>query len=343
MASKTDSASRDYSVIGTRPVRHDGVDKVTGHALYGADFSLAGQLYGKVLRSPHAHARILSIDLSNVLKHPEAKAVVTFEDFADSPRPSRAYAQGAPVTENILARDKVFYKGHPVVAVAATSPHVAEQLLSLIDVEYEVLPAVFKPQEAISPEAPILHDHWANEAMPDDTEGMGANVAAHEVYQQGNAEKGFETAAHVVEREFNTKSVHQGYIEPQNATAYWTPEGRLTLWCSSQGHFSVRDNTAEILGIPISAVKVVPMEIGGGFGGKIPPYLEPLAAVLSKKSGLPVKMYMDRTEVIQATGPTSGSHVKVKIGVSANGKIEAATARSSFGRSCSRSFRPVCY
>ena len=181
MASKTDSASRDYSVIGTRPVRHDGVDKVTGHALYGADFSLAGQLYGKVLRSPHAHARILSIDLSNVLKHPEAKAVVTFEDFADSPRPSRAYAQGAPVTENILARDKVFYKGHPVVAVAATSPHVAEQLLSLIDVEYEVLPAVFKPQEAISPEAPILHDHWANEAMPDDTEGMGANVAAHEV------------------------------------------------------------------------------------------------------------------------------------------------------------------
>tara|TARA_Y100001001_G_scaffold161101_1_gene184902 strand:+ start:22 stop:2298 length:2277 start_codon:yes stop_codon:yes gene_type:complete len=330
MASKTDSVSGDYTVIGTRPVRHDGVDKVTGHALYGADFSLAGQLYGKVLRSPHAHARILSIDLSNVLKHPEAKAVVTFEDFADSPRPARAYAQGAPVTENILARDKVFYKGHPVVAIAATSPHVAEQLLGLIDVEYEVLPAVFRPQEAISPEAPILHDHWANEAMPDGTEGMGANVAAHEVYQQGNVEKGFETAAHVVEREFNTKSVHQGYIEPQNATAYWTPEGRLTLWCSSQGHFAVRDNTAEILGIPISDIKVVPMEIGGGFGGKIPPYLEPLAAVLSKKSGLPVKMYMDRTEVIQATGPTSGSHVKVKIGVSSNGNIEAATANFIF-------------
>ena len=324
MSSSNDSTKVNYRVVGTRPVRHDGVDKVTGHALYGADFSMAGQLYGKVLRSPHPHARIKSIDLSEVLNHPEAKAVVTFRDLAEGPRPPRAFVQGAPVVDNILARDKVLYKGHPVAAVAASSSHLAEELLDFIKVDYEILTPVFLPQDAAKPGAPVLHDHWDKEDKPEGTEDMGANVAVHEVYVQGDAANGFDIADHVVEREFNTKSVHQGYIEPQNATAYWAPGGRLTIWCSSQGHFAVRDNTAKILGIPVSDVKVVPMEIGGGFGGKLPPYLEPLAAVLSRKSGLPVKMYMDRAEVIEATGPTSGSHVKVKIGTSSEGKILGA-------------------
>ena len=136
--------------------------------------------------------------------------------------------------------------------------------------------------------------------------------------------RGFAEADRVFEREFRTKTVHQGYIEPQNATAWWSPDGRLTVWCSSQGHFGVRDNTARILGLPVSQVKVVPLEIGGGFGGKIPPYLEPTAAILSKKSGHPVKMVMDRTEVLEATGPTSGSLVRMKMGVTNDGKITAA-------------------
>ena len=319
-------STKSYNVIGTRPVRHDGIDKVTGHALYGADFSITGQIYGKVLRSPHAHARIKSIDLSAVTSHPETKAVATFEDFAEEARPKRAFVQGEPIIENVLARDKVLYKGHPIVAVAASSPHLAEELLSLIDVKYEPLKAVFSAIDASKPDAPTLHEHWKNEDIPEGAETMGPNIAVHEVYIQGNVEAGFENSVHTIEREFNTQSVHQGYIEPQNSTAYWTPEGRLTIWCSSQGHFAVRDNTAKILGIPVSKIKVVPMEIGGGFGGKLPPYLEPITAVLSRKSGVPVKMSMDRSEVIEATGPTSGSHVRIKIGTNRDGRIEAAQA-----------------
>ena len=134
----------------------------------------------------------------------------------------------------------------------------------------------------------------------------------------------------MLEREFRTKTVHQGYIEPQNATAWWTPDGRLTIWCSSQGHFAIRDNTARVLGLPVDRVRVVPMEIGGGFGGKLPIYLEPLAAILSKKSGHPVKMSMERSEVLEATGPTSGAYVKVKIGVTNEGRITAADGYFAF-------------
>ena len=166
MSSSSDSTKVNYRVVGTRPVRHDGVDKVTGHALYGADFSMAGQLYGKVLRSPHPHAKIKSIDLSEVLNHSEAKAVVTFRDLAEGPLPPRAFVQGAPVVDNILARDKVLYKGHPVAAVAASSFHIAEELLDLIEVDYEILPAVFLPQEAVKPDAPVLHDQCVIEDKP---------------------------------------------------------------------------------------------------------------------------------------------------------------------------------
>ena len=330
MVQKQTESDSDYKVVGTRPVRHDGIDKVTGFALYGADFSMSGQIYGKVLRSPFPHARIKSVNLSKLESHPDVKAIATFSDFNEEPRPQREFVQGEPIIENVLARDKVLYKGHPIVAIAAESPHLAEELLELIDIEYEPLKAVFSAKDATAPNAPALHEHWDITDTPEGTQGMGPNIAIHEVYSLGNIEAGFDKSSHVIEREFNTQSVHQGYIEPQNATAYWSPEGRLTIWCSSQGHFAVRDNTAKILGIGVSNIKVVPMEIGGGFGGKLPPYLEPIAAVLSRKSGLPVKMQMDRSEVIEATGPTSGSHVKIKIGTDSNGKIQAAHAQYIF-------------
>ena len=222
--------------------------------------------------------------------------------------------------ENILARDKVLYKGHAIAAVAALTPHAAEEILGLIEVEYEVLPAYTSVEESMVDDALPLHDTWPNNP---DLPGS-ANVAALDQYRFGDPDAGFAKADRVFEREYRTKTVHQGYIEPQNATAWWGPDGRLTVWCSSQGHFGVRDNTARILGLPVSDVKVVPLEIGGGFGGKIPPYLEPVAAVMSKKSGHPVKMVMDRTEVLQATGPTSGSLVRIKIGVTNEGRITAA-------------------
>ena len=229
------------------------------------------------------------------------------------------------VRDKVLASDKVLFTGHPVAALAAVSPHDAEEALSLIEVEYEVLPSVTNVEDAMAADAPVLHDH-----ITTGENGKATNVASHQQFKLGDVEKGFRKADRIFEREFRTKSVHQGYIEPQNATAWWTPDDRLTVWCSSQGHFGVRDSTSKVLGLPVSRVKVVPMEIGGGFGGKLGAYLEPLAALLSKKSGLPVKMTMTRAEVLEATGPTSGSYVKVKIGVTEEGRIKAVQARLAF-------------
>ena len=314
------TATREYKVVGTRPVRHDGADKVTGRAVYGADMNLPGMLYGKVLRSPHAHARVKSVDVSKAAAHPDARAVVTRDDFAPSDPVGPIAVLGQMPTDNVLARDKAMYKGHAIAAVAASNAHAAEEILSLIEVEYEPLPAYANVSDAMADDAVAIHDAWTNNP---DLPG-GVNVAAQEVYDFGDLDAGFAEADQIFEREYTTKTVHQGYIEPQNATAWWSPDGRLTVWCSSQGHFGVRDNVARILGMPVSQVKVVPLEIGGGFGGKIPPYLEPVAAMLSKKSGSPVKMVMDRTEVLEATGPTSGALVRLKMGVTNAGKITAA-------------------
>ena len=330
MATKTVTKRPKYKVVGTRPIRHDGIEKVTGAATYGADIQLPGLLHGKVLRSPYAHARIRSIDTSKAASHPDVKAVATAADLAPPPAIAQAIILGATPSQNILAVDKVLYKGHAIAAVAAANPHVAEQALSLIKVEYEPLPAVSSVEEALAQGAPILHEQWTRGAVLVDGSDEQTNISAHEQHVFGDVESGFDAADLVIEREFRTKSVHQGYIEPQNATAWWAPNGRLTVWCSSQGHFGIRDNTARILGVPVSEVKVVPMEIGGGFGGKLAPYLEPVAAVLSRKSGHPVKLTMSRAEVLEGSGPTSGSHVRVKIGVSSEGRITAAQAYFAF-------------
>ena len=327
LASEPGVATTKYKVIGTRPLRHDGVEKVTGKALYGADISLSGMLHGKVLRSPHAHAHILSIDTSRAEAHPDVKAVATAADLAgtgEQPTDPVAALSLKLLRDNVLASDKVLYVGHPVAAVAATSPHVAEEALSLIDVDYEVLPSVTTVEAAMAPDAPVLHEHLgaANNGVP--------NVAVHEQHKWGDLEAGFEQADRVFEGEFRTKTVHQGYVEPQNGTASWGPDGRLTIWCSSQGHFGIRDGAAKVLGLPVSQIKVVPMEIGGGFGGKLKVYLEPVAAVLSRKTGHPVKLAMTRTEVLEATGPTSGSLVRVKFGVTKEGRITAAQVYFAF-------------
>ena len=318
----------EYNVVGTRPIRHDGVDKVTGRAQYAADVQLPGALHGKVLRSPHAHAIIKSIDTSRAEAHPGVLAVATSKDFA--PVPDRLAEVGEDavlslkyLSNNVLAGDKVLYKGHAVAAVAAENPHDAEEALKLIQVEYEVLPPVTTAEEAMAPGAPILHEHMTapslNDGSPEKT-----NVAARQRLRLGELEEGFKQAAVVVEREFRTKTVHQGYIEPQSASASWSHDGRVTVWNSSQNPFGIRDNTALILGIPSSMVKLVPMEIGGGFGGKLATYLEPVAAVLSRKSNRPVTVTMSRKDVLEATGPTSGSYMKVKLGADSEGKITAA-------------------
>ncbi|MSQ41154.1 MAG: xanthine dehydrogenase family protein molybdopterin-binding subunit, partial [Dehalococcoidia bacterium] len=321
-----------WKVVGTRPVRPDGTDKVTGRALYGADIQMAGLLQGKVLRSPHAHARIKRIDTSKAEALPGVRAVVTNRDLPNAPAGPVTY--GASYTlevhtfmyEKYLAKDKVVYKGHPVAAVAATSLHIAEEALGLIEVEYEVLPPVMDPMEAMKEGAPLIHQNVTTREMGNDT-GKKSNVAAHQQVTMGDIAKGFKEADIVIEREFRTSPVHPGYIEPQNATALWDVDGHISMWASSQGMFTVRQQVANFFSVPVSRITVMPVEIGGGFGGKVTVFLEPLAALLSRKAGHhPVKMVMTRQEVLEVTGPTSGSFIRVKMGAKKDGRITAAQA-----------------
>ena len=331
-------SNQEFNVVGTRPIRHDGNDKVTGRARYSADITLPRLLHGKILRSPHAHARIMSIDASRALALPGVEAVVTAADFSQPRGRIADLGEGAManpkwISNNCLASEKALYKGHAVAAIAATSLHLAEHAISLIDVDYEVLPGVTDVLEAMKDDAPVLHERLANlenaNIRPgglrddDDTE-KATNISNHFFFELGDTEQGFKDADIVVEREYRTATVHQGYIEPHSATAMWGEDGKLTIWCSSQGHFQIRDLTGLVLGVPVSQIKVIPMEIGGGFGGKTVIYLEPVAAVLSKKTGRPVKVSMGRAEVFEATGPTSGSYIRVKIGANKAGMITGA-------------------
>ncbi len=342
-----------YKVIGTRPIRHDGTDKVTGRAKYGADLVVPGMLHGKVLRSPHAHARVKSIDATDALKLPGVRAVIT---GADLPVPEDAEADlgegGGNVRDmshNVLAGDKVLYKGHPVAAVAAINPHIAEDAVPLIKVEYEVLPPVLDVRDAMKDDAPLLDEARRTKSFAGKGE-TPSNVAEELKFDRGDVEAGFNEADVIVEREFTTTMVHQGYIEPQNGTAFWSTDGQLTIWTSTQGAFAAREQLAQLLGVPISTIKVVPMEIGGGFGGKIPVYLELLAALLSRKTGKTVKMVMTRSEVFEGTGPTSGSYIKVKVGAKRDGKLTALQAYlayeagaypgSAIGAACQCIFAP---
>src|SRR5262245_25413587 len=316
-----------FKVIGTRPIRHDGADKVTGRAKYGADISLPGMLHGRVLRSPHAHARIKSIDTSAALALPGVKAVVTSADFPQL-APGVVAMGELPMNPrymsmNLMAQDKVLYDGHAVAAVAATSPHIAEEAVKLIKVEYEPLPLVQSVIKAMKDDAPILLPDLRTSGTPEKSD-KPTNIASQLRFARGDLEAGFKTADVIVEREFDTAMVHQGYIEPHNAVAQYNPDGQTTIWTSTQGAFTARDQCALALNIPASSIKVVPAEIGGGFGGKIGIYLEPLALLLSKKTGKPVKLVMSRGEVLRATGPTSGSHIRVKMGANKAGKITAA-------------------
>ncbi len=322
-----------HKVIGTRPIRHDGVDKVTGRAIYGADIQLTGLLHGAIKRSPHPHARIKNIDTSRAEAHPGVRAVVTAHDLpqiADKLADlGEAIVNLRDASNNVLAYGKVLYKGHAVAGVAAINLHVAQEAVELIDVEYEVLPHVTGVLEAMEDGAPILHEDMKTTSMGEETDKV-SNIANHFQHKMGEPDDGFAEADVVIEREFTTQTVHQGYIETHNATALWNEEGQLTIWTSTQGAFSVRDQMAEILQMPVSKVKIVPLEIGGGFGGKISVYLDPVAALLSKKTGHPVKMTMTRDEVFEGTGPTPGSYLKVKMGATNDGRLTAATAYMAY-------------
>ena len=333
-------STKEFKVVGTRPIRHDGADKVTGKAQFGADVFPTGLLYGKILRSPYAHAKIKKIDTSKAAAMAGVKAVMTGSDMPKTPNvpgEDRRVTLGELSTdlkylcEQVMATKRVLYRGHPVAAVAATSPHIAEEATKAIEIEYDVLPPVLTAPEGMADDAPIIHDDVFTDELGEKQTDKPSNVAEHFQHKLGDVNKGFAEADVVIEREFNTSTVHQGYIEPHTCTVQWNKDDRVLIWNSTQGPFNVRDSAAQVLDIPISHVRLTPMEIGGGFGGKFEPYGEPPAAILSKMAGgRPVKMVMTRTEELECTGPTPGSYIKCKIGATKEGKITAMQAHMAY-------------
>ncbi|MDX8460562.1 xanthine dehydrogenase family protein molybdopterin-binding subunit [Mesorhizobium humile] len=313
---------RNFSSVGTRPIRPDGIDKVTGRARYGADFNMAGQLVGRVLRSPHAHAVIKSIDTSKAEKLAGVKAVITAKDLPDLTDGDAAMYD---ILDNSMARKKALYDGHAVAAVAAIDARIARQALKLIEVDYEVLPHVTDVDEAAQHHAPLINDQVFTEGL-EEKPAKPSNVTKRTQFGHGDVHKGFAQADFIVERSFKTEQTHQGYIEPHACVASVNPDGTADLWVCTQGHFVYRQHCAQLLGLEASKLRVTSSEIGGGFGGKTHVWAEPVALALSRKAGRPVKLVMTRDEVFRASGPTSATSIDVRIGARKDGTITAAEA-----------------
>ncbi|MDP6172737.1 MAG: molybdopterin-dependent oxidoreductase, partial [Rhodospirillales bacterium] len=248
---------------------------------------------------------------------------------AESGQAGEVVIEFRDMTRNVMAREKVLYDGHALAAVAAASKAIANQALKLIKVKYKVLPHVINVVDAMKADAPILHeDQFTLGVEP--RPKKPSNIALRMQSKLGDIEKGFNEADIVIDREYNTNAAHQGYIEPQACIANYSDSGFVELWTSTQGHFAIRAQTAKLLNMDMSNLKVIPAELGGGFGGKNNVYLEPVAIALSRKSKCPVKMAMTRDEVFRATGPTSGTNCKVKIGATKDGKITAAQAELNY-------------
>ena len=312
-------SKQEFKVIGTRVARPDGVDKVTGRALYGADFTVPGCQVGLILRSPHPHAIINNIDASAALALPGVKAVVTSADW------------GVPgdeglrdIQDNCLARGKVLYDGHAVAAVAAKDMATTKAALKLIRVDYTPLPHVTDVDAAMKPDAPVIQKGRADESVP---QGSAPNITHYCEFGHGDLDAGFARADTVIERSFTTAATHQGYIEPHACLASYASDGKADLWCTTQGQFNVRELCAGIMEMQASQLRVTPSEIGGGFGGKTTVFIEPVALALARKCGRPVKIVMSRSEVFRATGPTVSSSMDVRIGMTRDGRITAGEAR----------------
>ena len=314
-------------VVGTRPIRPDGVEKVIGRANFGADMTMPGMLWAKIKRSPHAHARIKAIHTQKALALPGVKAVVTAADFPEIASEEAFVGEGPmnfrDLSRNCMARGKALYEGHAVAAVAATEPWIADEAVDLIEVEYEVLPHVIDVEDAMKPGAPVLHDDLYTQGV-DPKPASASNVAKRITFVKGDVAQGWGEAEVTIERRYTTQPVHQAYIEPHACVVSAATDGQVTIWSSSQGQFMVRAYCAKLLGVDMANIRAIPAEIGGGFGGKTLVYLEPVALALSKKAGRPVKMVMSREEVFRASGPAAGGVIEVKLGAKKDGRLVAA-------------------
>jgi xanthine dehydrogenase molybdenum-binding subunit len=311
----------EYSVVGKRMNRVDALGKVTGKALYAADIILPNMLYGKVLWSSYAHARIRRLDVSKALALEGVMAIIT---AADVPGQKKEDEYPNPMT-CCLAREKVIFAGQPIAAVAAINPNIAEEALNLIEVDYEELPSVIDVLEAMKPDAPLVHPNSYTENLPTKNT-KPSNIFWYMKNNRGNVETGFKNADVVLENTFRTQTVNHSYIEPRAAMVSVDPEGKVTVWSDNQGIFELRELVAGFLNLPLNAVKVIPVEIGGAFGGKSHQVVSPLCALLSQKTGRPVKIVMTREEVFKTQRPVSASVITIKMGATKNGRLTAASA-----------------
>src|SRR5262245_57642598 len=310
-------------VVGKPLPRFDAPGKVSGTAVYGADFALPGMLHGKVFRSAVPHARLARLDVTRARALPGVRAIITAADV-----PNVRYG-GALKDETAFATDKVRYVGQPLAAVAATTPESAEAALAAIEVVYEPLPAVLDLEAALRPGAPLIHESWESyTAMP--ILQRDGNVCNRARIIVGDVERGFEEADRVFEHRFRTAMVHQGYTEPRAAVASWDSGGQVTVWSNTQLPSEVQNTLAEILELPPSKIRVVVTGVGGGFGGKLRVGLEHFAAFLSRKSGRPVKLMTTSEEELTAAYPRQGTIVELKTGVTKDGRILAKVGRIWF-------------
>lgn len=319
----------EYKTVGKGVPRIDALSKVTGEAIYSGDVLLPDMLCGKILRSPHAHAGIKRLDVSKAKVLEGVKAVITADDVPGY----KGRNPLALVEMAHLPKEKVAYAAQPVAVVAATSLEIAEEALDIIEVEYEELPPILDVLESMKPESPLIYpDLYTNfiSRPPEDSEAKPSNIAYHMAIGRGDLEAGFEEADIILENTYRTEAIHHGYIEPFAAVASADVSGKVTIWTQSQGTFSARQMISEFLDLPVSKVKLVPVEIGGAFGGKSFLPLAPLCGLLALKTGRPVRMEMSREEVLRDGRPAPASISTVKIGVTESGKITAVSTSFIF-------------
>lgn len=332
------SAAKEHRYLGNPTRKVDGLDKVTGSSQFGADLMLTGMLFGKILRSSHAHARIKKIDTSKAVGRPGVMAVVTGADFPNLAHGTLACVgkrsfEMSYLSRVIMAREKVHFHGQPVAAVAARTLQEAEDALAFIEVEYEPLPVVLEPDEAMKPDTPLLHADLFTLSQA----GVAAtpsNVAWHLEIERGDLARGFADADIIIERSFRTRMVHQGYIEPEAECALVGPGGHITVWAVTQGIFLHREELSVLFQVPPGKVKVIPMEVGGAFGGKEHARVSPVCVALSRKCGRPVRIALTREEVLRATGPGAATVSSVKIGVKRSGQLTALHSRYAYSGGC---------
>jgi len=315
-------------VVGKRLPRVDAGERVTGAAIYPADLTLPGMVHAKMLRSPFAHARIRHIDTSRAEALAGVLAVVTAADFpelpvgATIPMGETGYDMWMVAQVN-LARHKAWWVGQPIAAVAAVDVHIAEAALTLIEVDYERLDPVLDIAAAMAPDAPVLHDHVFTKGV-EPRPRTPSNICSRTVIARGDTAQGLAEAPATAQIRVTVDTAHQGYLEPQVAVAEVDANGFATVWASTQGQFTAELMIGRMLGLPLSKLKVVPLEVGGAFGGKIAIHGEAIAVRLAQKCRRPVKLVLTREEVLQGgSGPAAGALIDITVGADKEGRLTA--------------------